>query len=140
MLRAALSGTAGPTLTEVQADGSGTFVIGVRENTTPQAWSLVLFESEDDLDDQDLGFGFDSYCLVVEPGHATVYGGVLECELQDTSLRLRLSDDAAGVLGLPADTTFPLDMSTAHMHTLRHGLRRVLTSGRPSDHPRLTGL
>jgi hypothetical protein len=31
-------------------------------------------------------------------------------------------------------------MRAAQIHTLRRGLRRVLTSGRPSDHPRLTGL
>jgi hypothetical protein len=39
------------TLTDVQTDDSGTFVIGVRENTTPQAWSFVLFASEEHLDD-----------------------------------------------------------------------------------------
>jgi hypothetical protein len=132
-----MSSVAGPTLTDIQADDSGTFVIGVRESTTPQAWSLVLFESDDEEDEDD---GLDSYCLVVDPGQATTHGGVLDCELRDTALRLRLTDRAAGDLGLPADTTFPLDVGAEQMATLRSGLRRVLTSGRPGEHPRLTGL
>ncbi len=131
--------TSGPTLTDVQTDTSDTFIIGIRENTDPQAWSLVLFEAEDDLDDQDRDLGMDSYCLVIEPQHATVYGSVLECELQDTTLRLRLTDDAATILGLPTDATFPLQLPPAQMNTLRTGLRRVLTSGRPNNHPRLLG-
>ncbi len=134
-----MSSAPGPTLTDVRTDDSTTFVIGVRENTTPQAWGLAIFESEADPDDQDLGLGMDSYCLVVEPAHATTYGGVLECELRDTSLRLRLTSSAAGDLGLPADTTFPLKVDPAQLSTLRLGLRRVFTSGRPNSQPRLTG-
>jgi hypothetical protein len=130
----------GPVLTNVQADESDSFVIGLRENTTPQAWSLMLIEAEEDPDDKDLGLSIDSYGLVTYPGQATTHGGVLECELRDTSLRLRLTTSAAEVLGLPPDTTFPLDVSPAQMATLRHGLRRVFASGTPGKRPRLTGL
>jgi hypothetical protein len=39
--------------------------------------------------------GMDTYCLVVEPGQRTVFGGVVECELSDGRLILRLTDGAA---------------------------------------------
>jgi hypothetical protein len=135
-----VSSAPGPVLTDVQADDSGTFVIGLRENTTPEAWSLLLFESADEPDEQDLDLDMDTYCVVVDPGQATTYGGVLECELRDTSLRLRLAGSAATDLGLPPDTTFPLEVSAAQLATLRRGLRRVFTSGQPGHQPRLTGL
>ncbi|MCA2212573.1 Imm10 family immunity protein [Jidongwangia harbinensis] len=108
----------GQTLTDVHADESDPFIIGLRENTTPQAWSLMLIEAEQDPDDQDLDLNMDSYALLTYPGQATTYGGVLECELRDTSLRLRLTDSAALALEMPPDTTFPLDLSPgAHGHT-----------------------
>jgi hypothetical protein len=135
-----VSSVQGPTLTDVQTDDSDIFVIGIRENVTARAWSLVLMESEMDSEEQDIDLGMNTYCLVVEPEHATVYGGVLDCELQATSLRLRLTAAAADELGMPADATFPLALGREQLAVLRRGLRRVLTSGPPGTHPRLIGV
>ena len=140
MLGAAVTSTIGPTFSDVQTDDSSTFVIGLRENATAHAKSLILFQAEDDPDQQDSDLGMDTYCLVVEPGQATTYGGVLECELQPKALRLRLTEDAAGVLGIPADTTFPLSVDAAQLDELRRGLYRVLTSGSSDLRPRLRGI
>jgi len=41
-------------------------------------------------DEQEISLGMDTYCLVVDPGQWTVYGGVVECQLSDDRLVLRL--------------------------------------------------
>src|SRR6185436_4563776 len=88
-----------PVLRDAGEDDSEVYVIGVRESTDPQSWSLLLMEfdedennenneDEDDEDDEEevddeleRDDGMDTYCLVVDPGQATYYGGVIECEI-----------------------------------------------------------
>jgi hypothetical protein len=131
-----------PVLRDAGEDDSEVYVIGVRESTDPQSWSLLLMEfdedDEEDADDElERDDGMDTYCLVVDPGQATYYGGVIECEIAGTELRLVLSEDAASTLGMPQRTQFILDLSPHQREMLGRGLQRVLTSGRADAVPRL---
>jgi hypothetical protein len=132
-------------LRDAGEDDSEVYVIGVRESTDPQSWSLLFMEFDDvdeddgeDTDDElERDDGMDTYCLVVDPGQATFYGGVIECEITGTELRLVLSEDAANTLGMPQRTQFILDLPPHQREMLRRGLQRVLTSGRADAVPQL---
>jgi len=69
-----------------------------------QSWSLLFMEADDDPDMLGAGDGLDSYCLVVDPGQRTYYGGILECELLGDALRLKLTPEAAETLELHQET------------------------------------
>ena len=88
---------------------------------------------DDDLEEIDLG----TYCLVVDPGQATHYGGVVECEMTETQLRFKLTAEAAGDLAMPTDVTFALELPAEQLSMLKQGLTRVLTSGHPDAQPTL---
>jgi hypothetical protein len=77
----------------------------------------------------------DTYCLVVDPGQATHYGGVRECELRGSRLRLTLTAEAANSLGMPTDTSFALELTPQQVDLLGRGLARVLMSGRANEIP-----
>lgn len=118
-------------------DDSGCYVLGVRETTDACSWSLMFMECCDADDEQEVALGMDTYCLVVDPGQATFYGGVRECELACGRLRLVLTEHAAAALGVPAALDFALTMSPGQQQLISRGLRRVLTSGRRDAIPRL---
>ncbi|MFY9667712.1 MAG: Imm10 family immunity protein, partial [Trebonia sp.] len=63
------------------------------------------------------------------------YGGVRECELDGGQLHLRLTEEAAGSLDMPADVTLALDLTPQQVDLLSRGLVRVLTSGRADAIP-----
>jgi hypothetical protein len=65
----------------------------------------------------------------------TVYGGVVECELSDDRLILRLTEWAAEKLRTPTEMGFGLAIDSTKLEVLRRGLRRVLTSGRANAVP-----
>jgi Immunity protein 10 len=115
---------------DVGEDDGEVYVIGLRETAAPDSWSLVFMECYDAEDPQEIGLGMDTYCLVVDPGYATHYGGVRECELDGERLRLTLTEQAAQTLGMPLDTSLALDITPQQVDQLRRGLVRVLTSGR----------
>lgn len=77
----------------------------------------------------------DTYCLVVEPGQATHYGGVVECELTDTELRLVLTERAAGTLGMPQHTRFVLDLPPGQREILGSGFAAGTHLGPGRRHP-----
>ena len=117
-----------------ETDGD-VYTIGIREDHGPDSWSLMFMEPYDAEDPQEIRLGMDTYCLVVDPGQATCYGGVRECELHGGRLRLSLTEEAAGTLGMPADTSFALELTPQQIDMLRRGLERVLTAGRASEVP-----
>lgn len=118
-----------------EADVEGVYVIGVRETLDGESWSLMFQEPYDAEDPQEIRLGMDTYCLVVDPGQACYYGGVLECEIAAEELLLRLTEEAAAALGTPTVMRFTLAMGSDQLQTLRRGLARVLTSGRPDAVP-----
>jgi hypothetical protein len=117
-------------LRDAGEDDGDVYVVGVRETTDPESWSLLFMECYDADDEQEVELGMDTYCLVVDPGQATHYGGVRECAVRDRELRLVLKQDAAAALGLPVEQRFVLDLPAHQLELLGRGLRRVLTSGR----------
>ncbi|MFC8616518.1 Imm10 family immunity protein [Micromonospora purpureochromogenes] len=127
------------TLRDVGEDDDGVYVIAVGETDDPESWSLAFMEcSEEDMEDQqELDLGWDTYCLVVDPGQATHYGGVIECEVTDMRLRLKLTPEAARDLGMSADVTFALELTSDQLRMLKDGLTRVFASGRANARPTL---
>ncbi|QSB16256.1 hypothetical protein JQS43_08170 [Natronosporangium hydrolyticum] len=117
-------------LRDAGEDDSGGYVVGVRESTDPESWSMLFMECYDAGGEHGIDPGMDSYCLVVDPGQVTCYGGVRECEINGSELRLVLAEDAAATLGLPIEQCFVLDLPAQQIGLLSRGLRRVLTSGR----------
>lgn len=120
---------------DVGEDDSDVYVVGVRETDAPDSWSLLFTECDDAEGPQEINHGMDTYCLVVDPGQVTHYGGVRECELDDGRLRLTLTEGTADSLGMPVDTSFALDLTPQQVDLLGRGLVRVLTSGRPDAVP-----
>jgi immunity protein 10 of polymorphic toxin system len=114
-------------------ESEGIYVVGIRESSDPKAWSLLFMECDEE--DADLDLGMDSYCLVVDPGQATCYGGVRECELLGDRLRLLLTEEAAAALGMPTESRFRLELPADVLGMLRNGLTRVLVSGNPDSIP-----
>jgi hypothetical protein len=113
--------------------------VGVRESLDSESWALLFMAKNDAHDEQEISLGMDTYCLVVEPGPWTAYGGVVECELGDDRLILRLTEQAARALGTPTDMSFGLTLDSTKLEVLRRGLRRVLTSGRAKRGPSASG-
>lgn len=115
-------------LRDAGEDDGEVYVVGVRETTDAESWSLLFMECHDSDDEQEIQLGMDTYCLVVDPGQATHYGGVLECGITGAELRLVLAEDAAAALSLPRENRFVLDISPYQLELLSRGLRRVLSS------------
>jgi hypothetical protein len=128
-------GWAPAVVSDVGEDDSDVYMVGIRETDAPDSWSLLFIECNDAEDPQEIDLGMDTYCLVVDPGQATCYGGVRECELDGGRLRLTLTEEAAGKLGMPVGTSFALDLTPPQVDLLGRGLARVLTSGRADAVP-----
>jgi len=122
-------------LRDAGEDDTSVYSVGLRESLDPECWSLIFMECYDAEDEQNISLGMDTYCLVVDPGQWTVYGGVVECELSDDRLILRLTERAAEKLRTPTDMRLGLALDSAKLEVLRRGLRRVLTSGRANAVP-----
>jgi hypothetical protein len=60
---------------------------------------------------------------------------VRECALHDQRLDLTLTPEAVGILGMPAQVSFALNLTPPQVDMLRLGLARVLASGRADEVP-----
>ncbi|MGW3608250.1 hypothetical protein [Micromonospora sp. NPDC005161] len=133
---------------EVQGD---VYALYLTEHRDVESWSLGFMESGDP-NEQSTEHGMDTYCLGAgSDSHSYWYGGIVECEISaskqptlpkmppsDTSeLRLVLTQQTAGQLGLPTQVSFTLCLTLRQLLMVKRGLTRVLTSGRPGDTPRL---
>jgi len=135
------TGDALPVLRDAGEDDADVYVLGVRQSADDdESMALLFMECYDADAQQEIDQGMDTYCLVLDPGQATAYGGVLECEVNDRRLRLLLTDETADDLGLPARSEFALELTEEQLKMVRRGLRRVLTSGRPDAVPTLRGV
>ena len=112
---------------DVGEDDSDVYMIGIRETGAPDSWSLLFMEPTDAEDPQEIQLGMDTYCLVADPGQATCYGGVRECELGSGRLHLTLAAEAAGTLGMPTDMSFTLELTPQQVDLLGHKI------GHPGD-------
>jgi hypothetical protein len=123
-------------------DWGDVYAVAISDTSDFESWVLSFQEcSGADLNDpQEISLGMDTYCLVVDPGQVTHYGGVRECELDNGRLRLTFTKEAAATLGTPANVSFILNLTPDQVDSLRRGLARVLRSGRASEVPLLLRL
>ena len=98
----------------------GVFTVGFADEDDVGA---LLFSRSDTIDEQDSLLGVDAYSISTESG-ATVYGGIEAARLTDTQLELRLTVQAAGVLGVSNELVLRFK-DAAGAETARVGLRRV---------------
>jgi hypothetical protein len=119
-----------------EADGDdGVYVIGVSEHPDGAGRVITIQLDLDEPGEQDIGLGHDTYCLVLDPGQHTIYGGITECVIEKQTLRLRLTPDAARDLGVDPSLRFDLDLAHDQLALLRAGLRRTLSAGRADARP-----
>src|SRR5467141_4046727 len=111
-------------LRDAGEDDTVVYTVGVRASLDPESWSLIFMECYDTEDEQNISLGMDTYCLVVGPGQWTVYGGVVECELSDDRLILRLTERAAEKLRTPAEMGFGLALDLS-LSMVLDGIRRI---------------
>jgi hypothetical protein len=111
----------------------GAYAIGASEHADGSG--RVITVQLDDPDEQAVAQRFDTYCVVLDPGQHTTYGGITECVIDGHTLRIRLAPDAARTLRVPANLRFRLALNDAQLALLRAGLRRTLSAGHPDARP-----
>lgn len=84
-----------------------------------------------EFDEQDAEVGMDTYCICLHGGE-TNYGGVASWSFSQMLLELRLSKDAAAVLGVES-AAISIDLSMFHSKRkmIEAGLKRILDSSKP---------
>lgn len=133
---------------DVQEDESEIYILGLRENGSLLGRSIIFFECPPNVDADDALLGMDSYCVVFEPGQATVYGGIRRCELETEPagsqkpgvLILEFDEISAEVLGAERIVVLELNLAGHQLEMLREGLRRILASGRRAAWPDIVKL
>jgi hypothetical protein len=126
------------TLSHAAEDGAdGAYVLGVSEYPDGGGRVVSFQLGLDDSGEQDSDQRFDTYCVVLDPGQHIVYGGITECVIEEQTLRLRLSPQAARDLGVDPVLRFRLALDHEQLALVRAGLRRILSAGRDDARPRL---
>lgn len=118
-------------LADAGEDDGDVYVLGLRQSADEvEPGSVMFMECYDADDEQEIVLGMDTCCLVVDPGQATDYGGVLECVVADGHPRLVLAAETAKAVGTATELDFALAVEQEQIQMIRRGLIRVLTSGR----------
>jgi hypothetical protein len=96
----------------------GVYLIAGGENPDGSGRAITVQTDPDRTD--------EPYCITLEPGHATDYGGIAEWEVNARRLHIRLTPAAAHEMGVPPDLTFDLALDDRELTILRAGLQRTL--------------
>ncbi|HET9118345.1 MAG TPA: Imm10 family immunity protein, partial [Pseudonocardiaceae bacterium] len=72
----------------------------------------------------------EAYCITLEPGHATHYGGIISYNIVGRRLHLQFTPAAASDLQVDPSLTFDLHLDDQHLTTLEAGLQRTLSTPR----------
>ncbi|MFC7645518.1 Imm10 family immunity protein [Streptosporangium lutulentum] len=67
-------------------DDSETTVFGMAEHEDGTGNALIFMMSAEEPDEQEIGLGMDTYCVVREDQAGTTYGGVTHCEIASGQL------------------------------------------------------
>jgi hypothetical protein len=98
----------------------GVFTLGLADD---DGLGGLLFSQSDTTDEQDALLGMDTYSVSIDEG-ATFYGGVESATVTGLDMELRLTPEAAGVLGVPCKLLLRFENGVAIDKACR-GLRRV---------------
>jgi hypothetical protein len=102
----------------------------------------LLFQiSTCEPDDQDLKFGWDTYCITTGDQRGTCYGGLLQAHLVETELSLLFTPASASKLCLEAEVKVRLDVDERCLREFKDGFREVVLVrwGRADQVPTLSG-
>jgi Immunity protein 10 len=99
----------------------GVFIVGFSAADNPGL--TLVFQLSDRVDGQDALLEMDTYSIS-NAAAATVYGGVVSAGFEGTILKLRLTRDAAQVVGTSVELSVRLADASA-VEVARSGLRRV---------------
>jgi immunity protein 10 of polymorphic toxin system len=122
-------------------DDTQCLTAGFAESPDGSGLALLFQVSTYEPDEQDLLFGWDTYCIVTGDQSGTCYGGLLQAHLVGTELSLLLNPDTASKLGLEANVKVRLDVDECSLREFRDGFRQVVLVrwGRPDQVPTLSG-
>lgn len=100
----------------------------------PPEGPLIVFQTRlGPPSQQDIELGIAGYSLSDERG-ATVYDGLVRCELRADSLEMELSDVAVD-LGFDREIAFSLDPEQGFAEVLGPLLHRIINRPEPSESP-----
>jgi hypothetical protein len=110
-------------------------VAAVAERDDGTGRALMFQSGPEPPDEQDVGLGMDTYCLVTED-HGTAYGCVRELAIDGDHMQVSIAQEALADLGLDdATIRIQLAVEAQSIEVLRGYLRRILTYGRPEAQP-----
>ncbi len=107
------------------------FLISIYDNLENPEDGIEFQKSLGEIDDQDLELGKESYCITTSFG-STVYGGLVSCILNRTSLSLRFSSEECEIIGFPDGLKINLETEPETIDALRDGLTRIFDQDRCS--------
>jgi len=122
-------------------DDTECLTAGFAELPDGSGLALLFQISTYEPDDQDLKFGWDTYCVTTGDQRGTCYGGLLQAHLVDTELSLLFTPESAGKLRLEAEVKVRLDVDERSLREFKDGFRQVVLVhwGRADQVPTLSG-
>ncbi|MGN9841487.1 Imm10 family immunity protein [Nonomuraea sp. H19] len=116
-------------------DDSETVAFGLAEYEDGTGKALIFMMSAEEPDEQEIGLGMDTYCIVREDQSGTTYGGVTHCDLAYGRLTLHFTEKAAHELGVEPVLRIDLQVDDDSVELLRDSLRAILLSGHHDQRP-----
>ncbi|MFI7706595.1 Imm10 family immunity protein [Nonomuraea sp. NPDC049480] len=116
-------------------DDSETITFGMAEYEDGTGNALIFMMSAEEPDQQEIGLGMDTYCIVREDQSGTTYGGVTHCDLAYGRLTLHFTEKAAQELGVELVLRLDLQVDDDSIELLKNSLREILLSGRHDQRP-----
>ncbi len=121
-------------------DDEDVLVAGVAEHEDGTGRTLLFQASSEPADEQEVGLGMDTYCLVTE-GQGTAYGCVRELTIAGTRMTVVVGSEHLSDLGLDdAVIDVELAVPSESVEVLREYLSRILTYGRADARPSILRL
>ncbi|GGZ66360.1 hypothetical protein GCM10010344_36140 [Streptomyces bluensis] len=114
-------------------------VVGIAEDEHGEGGYFIFQCGLETLDEQAQSLELDSYCILNDAG-GVQYGGLNEVSLYPGRVRFHFSPEAAVELELPEQEIELGLTSGVDIESLRGGLRRVLTYGKPAKIPGILDL
>ncbi len=108
--------------------GDGVYLIAAGENPDGGGRAITI-QTDPHQPDEQPAEPTGVYCITLEPGHATHYGGITSYKISGRRLHIQLTPAAASDLRVDPSLTFALHLDDQQLATLHAGLQRT-----PSTH------